>query len=345
MELGNEATTSNKVLRSTNIMKVLAIAYSDIHHNIWSTFNKDYQRTLVAVNAENMIFEKAADLDVPVLFTGDIAHNEKSLSNELLSIILPHYRGLERWETKMYAISGNHDQCEINTADHKSISYVKTFADTFSFVKCMDFKVEYLTDKVVIFGIPYLTHDSGLLEVIKSLKPKAYKGVKRILMLHTTLPGTEDTDGRLIQTNTIGKEVMDYINKHFELIITGHIHKPLKLGPKVLQIGATNQQRKTDRDCSLGYWIIYKDLSWKFVRLDTPKFIELKPGEKIPKDKDNYYYHSIAKVEHKDVNEKHKSKFENTDDKRKIAKAYLKERQIKDKVKRERLIQVLKEIE
>ena len=159
-------------------MKPVAIAYSDVHHNIWGTFNKDWKRTKVATVVEHMVFKKAKELKVPVLFVGDLMHNEKALSNDLLSVVLPHYHYLGKYDTEMYGISGNHDQSGINTKEHRSNSYVKTFSKVFDYMHCVDFKTCLINKdkKIMIFGVPYLTHDSGLLEAIKALKPKKYKG-------------------------------------------------------------------------------------------------------------------------------------------------------------------------
>ena len=41
-------------------------------------------------------------------------------------------------------------------------------------------------------------------------------------------------------------------------------------------IGAPLQQRRTDRDCDLGYWLIFDDLSMRFVVVEKyPKFIDV----------------------------------------------------------------------
>lgn len=326
--------------------KPLYVVYSDIHHNIWPQFNEKDRRIEISLNAEECIFRNATKLHVPVLFVGDMIHNEKFIGNKLLSYVLPHYKKLERFGVKMYAITGNHDQCEINTKDNQSPSYIKTFSRVFDYIKCIDFK--FLMDrekKVLLMGVPYLTHDTGLLDHLKSqriyLKDKSYK---RILMLHTTLPTTRDTDGRLIQTNTIGHEVMDFLDKYFDLVLVGHIHKPMKLGKNIIQVGATNQQRKTDKDCDLGYWIIYDDLSSKFVPLDTPKFVELDWDEKKPDD-NNFYYHKLkeSQVSLKDYQDEAQGSFNDVTNKRKLARSYLREKGIKDKEKKSALINVLKD--
>lgn len=54
-------------------------------------------------------------------------------------------------------------------------------------------------------------------------------------------------------------------------------------------IGAPNQQRRTDKNCKLGYWKIYEDLSMEFVPLKGfPKFKDVESEEDI-KDDGNYY--------------------------------------------------------
>ena len=91
----------------------------------------------------------------------------------------------------------------------------------------------------------------------------------------------------------------------------------------------------------MGYWIIYSDLSFKFRPLKTPTFVEYKAGEELPDD-GNYNYHTLEKRKGKETVVKNTKRFRDMNNRDKIAKSYLKERQIKDKEKKEKLIQVLK---
>lgn len=325
--------------------KPLFLLYSDIHHNIWNQFNENDRRIKISLDIEKAIFKMAKKLKIDVLFSGDIIHTEKYISNRLLSYVLPHYRKLGKYGVNMWAISGNHDQCDINTKESRSINYIKTFSRVFPYIKDLDFMVHFDKDKkLLLCGIPYLTHDQGLLEHLKSIPLKTYsKAKKRILMLHTTLPSTRDTDGRLIQTNTIGHEVMDFIEDKFDLVVVGHIHKPMKMGKNIIQAGATNQQRKTDKDCELGYWIIYDDMSSEFVPLEASKFIELEWGEKKP-DNDNYYFNKLKDQSPKVYKDQVMGNFDNVTDTRKLARSYLKEKNIKDKIKRNALVGILKDL-
>ena len=107
-------------------------------------------------------------------------------------------------------------------------------------------------------------------------------------------------------------------------------------------IGAPNHQRRTDRDCELGYWKIYEDLSMKFIPLrEFPKFIDVESEEDI-KDDGNYYT-VIPKKTSTPVNNKHKITKQLS--KKSLAKRYLKEKGIDDKVKSNLLIETLKKVE
>lgn len=47
-------------------------------------------------------------------------------------------------------------------------------------------------------------------------------------------------------------------------------------------IGATLQQRRTDKDCKLGYWKLYSDLSMEFIELKGfPKFVDVESEDEL----------------------------------------------------------------
>ena len=131
---------------------------------------------------------KAKVLNVPILFTGDLLHKEKQVSNKLLSILLPFFKKI--WGSSKYptfAIDGNHDQCEENTLDHESPSYIKTFSQIYKGLNCVNNEsVEY--NNLMIHGVPYLTHDLGLNQAIdnrikKINKKKMLKRIKKKLKI------------------------------------------------------------------------------------------------------------------------------------------------------------------
>lgn len=105
-------------------------------------------------------------------------------------------------------------------------------------------------------------------------------------------------------------------------------------------IGAPIQQRRTDRDCKMGYWKLYEDLSMKFVEIKgMPKFIDVTSSDEI-KDDGNYYT-VIAPIASKPVETKHKITRQLS--KKSLARQYLKVKGITDKTKENLLINILKE--
>lgn len=333
-----------KLIKNKRDRKVAFVVYSDIHHNVYNQFNDNDRRIKVSIKAELDINLKARILKCPLLFIGDLFQNEKYISNKLLHYTLPHFSKIwgNKSKTKTYAISGNHDQSEQNTLDNISPSYVNTLSNTFENLVCMDFKSE-VVNNVVIHGIPYLSHDIGLLKCLKKIKKSKTK--KNILMLHTTLPNTQDTDGRKVEvTSTMNNKIMKIINS-FDLVLVGHIHKPMVLSDNILQVGATNQQRKTDRDCKLGYWLIYTDLTFEFVELKAPKFIKMKQGD-IKPDNFNYYYTEIENIPSVEKTQDNKpKKFANLNNRVTLAKNYIKVKGIKEKERRLALEKALKSVD
>lgn len=318
------------------------IAYSDIHHNIWNSFNEGDRRIKESLRVEKEIYKEAKKLQVPKLFIGDLLQNEKTVSNKLLSYILPHYAKLWGKNSSMtFAISGNHDQSEQNTPDYISPSYIRTLSEVFPGMICMDFKSNSYGN-VMLHGIPYLTHDTGMLESL--LKIKRSKDQKNILMIHTTLPGSVDTDGREMENLTLGKKTIRELKK-FDLVLTGHIHMPMVLSKNIIQIGATNQQRKTDKGVKLGYWIIYSDMSYKFMPLKSAEFIELEWDEEKPDNKHYYYNKDKPQEKRKRNSSEQSTNFSKTENRELLADTYIKEKGIKDKDKKRALIKTLKDVE
>ena len=106
-------------------------------------------------------------------------------------------------------------------------------------------------------------------------------------------------------------------------------------------IGSPYQQRRSDKDCNLGYWELYKDLSLKFVPLkDYPKYIDVDSEDKIKED-GNYY--TLVTPQVKNVPIKHK--INKSLSKKKLAHRYMITRGIDDSKKEDLLIRILKKSE
>jgi hypothetical protein len=107
-------------------------------------------------------------------------------------------------------------------------------------------------------------------------------------------------------------------------------------------VGAPLQQRRTDRDCDLGYWLLFEDLSMKFVTVDKyPKFINVTDESDIKEDGNYYTVISQLKTE-TPVSENNISKGLS---KKRIIRRYLRKMGIADSNRERILLNIIKESE
>ena len=323
--------------------KIIAIAFSDLHINDWSKHNKDNSRTLNHFRVLSIMGDLCKKYDCPALFCGDLFHQPEKISLELHSLVIKEFlkisdsHNFDNNQRKLYCISGNHDTPFISTIGDIPRSWVNEFS-IFYWLESLDYKSIWVGTNIIIHGVPYIDHNIGLNDYLKNLKLE--KGCKHILLLHTDYPGAEDTDGRRV--DSVENLNLNILNR-FDLVLCGHIHKPQRLSKKVYMIGAPLQQRRTDKNCKLGYWEIYEDLTLKFKELKGfPKFIDVESEEDV-KDDGNYYTIIPKPKASENVITDHKISKQLS--KRKLAKTYMKQKGIKDPNKEKLLIDILKKSE
>lgn len=313
--------------------KLIAIVFSDLHLNLWSKFNKDNKRTLEGFRVLSYLSKKYPD--IPALFCGDMFHKPHNMDFELFEL-WKKFKPNKGW--KVYAISGNHEIYHKNLPANPKNSWVSLLEN--EWLNCFDFNEIALTKHITVLGIPYCDNNEGINEYLKDyLDKREHNSKLKVLMLHTTYPGAKDTDGREVEAT--GNLNPNLLNK-FDIVLCGHIHKPQKLGKKVYMIGAPIQQRRTDKNCKMGYWELYKDLSMKFVELKGfPKFIDVESEEEIKED-GNYYTILPKKASNTPVT---KHKITKRLSKNSLARKYMRAKGIKDKDKKNILIKILKSTE
>lgn len=317
--------------------EVIAVAFSDLHLNLWAKFNKDYKRTQDSFRVLFKIKEVCHKYKVPALFCGDLFHKPEVIQKELFTMIVKQFLKLNGTSFKCYTISGNHEILEISKVGIQPKSWIYDLDSLFSWLYDLDYKTFRLTPNIQVHGIPYVDHNIGLSTYLKNMKLE--EGYKHILLLHTDYPGAKDTDGRIVDS---AENINLNMLNRFDLVLCGHIHKPQRLSKKVYMLGAPIQQRRTDKDCKMGYWLLKEDLSMEFKELkDFPKFIDVESEDEV-KDDGNYYTIIPQKASEK-INTTHK--ITKTLSKKKLAKRYLKEKGIKDKSKEDLLINILKKAE
>lgn len=323
--------------------KLIAIAFSDLHLNIWAKFNEHHKRTMDGFKVLDKIAGICSKKQVPALFCGDLVHKPEAMDQDLA-----HY--MKAWidktvhkypDFKIFAIEGNHDLDKVNSFDNLQKGWVSHFSQTRHYkspfvVLSPRTPFACLDKNTFVCGIPYIDHNKDLGKALKNVN--FIEGARHILLLHTDYPGAKDTDGRVV--DSAENINMNMLNK-FDLVLCGHIHKPQRLGKKIYMVGAPLHQRRTDRNCDMGYWEVYSDLSVKFVPMDFPRFIDVESEDQV-KDDGNYYTIIPPKTEVKATVQHNITKKLS---KRRLAKKYLKYKGIQDEGKEKLLVKILKESE
>lgn len=320
--------------------KVVGIVFSDLHLNLWNKFNQENKRTLDGFRVLFLIKSLCLKYGCPAIFCGDLFHKPEFIENELLSKTIEVFDELDWDKWKMYSISGNHDMSKSNNLNSHSPSWVNTLSKKYKFLENIDFTSVVVGDNYVLHGIPYIDHNIGLNEYIRNLplmKGRKDLDIPNILLLHTDYPGAKDTDG--VEVGSVENLNINVLSR-FDLVLAGHIHKPQRLSKKVFMVGAPIQQRRTDKDCDLGYWKLYSDMSMKFVPLEGfPKFIDVDSSDDI-KDDGNFYTVISKPVSLEVTQENHITR--NLSKKRLVSR-YLRKSGIKDPKKKSVLLEIIKE--
>lgn len=317
--------------------KVIFVAFSDIQIEDWKRFSDNHGR----LEDNGRILMKVRDLclkyNCDALFCGDLFDDPKSIKNYTLQRAVDWLNSFKKYRIKIFAVDGNHDQSEKNSAKHRSPNYIKTFSSIYSNIIDLGFNT-MVHKGIYLHGIPYLTDNRDFIKSVQDIKSrvKLGQGSKHILMIHTDVPGANEPNGREVSHQNIPTDIYKLV-EGFDLVLSGHIHKPQKLYGNIYMLGATHQQRVSDAGCEMGAWLVYDSMTLEFVPLGMPEFIYIKEGKKIPED-GNFYIEVPKEVE---LEEGNTLTFKSTYSPDKLVKNYFEQKGIKSKSKRELLTKYL----
>lgn len=333
-----------------NNKKIAALAFADLHANDWKiSYSKNNNGLKTSLEPLRIIGKRAKELNVPVLFAGDLIHKPKVIDNEVL-MELASYLKAYFYGVTFLAISGNHDQSKKNTSESTSPSYIRSLDILLRDSPNITFRcIDNTTDDfpfgigkrgLSVAGIPYYTHNNGFDKVLSKLKKHdpEYGDSLRILLIHRDLPGATNAFGHEIGESNKIENLRKYF-KPFDLVLCGHIHKPQRLAGNVIMMGSPYQQNSGDMGLEMGYWEIYDDGTAKMVPLDLPKFKPLPKGMEPPDDY-HYYVPQANKANKASIVT---GEFNNKVSRASIAKSYIKAKKIKSKSKKKALIKVFTE--
>jgi DNA repair exonuclease SbcCD nuclease subunit len=327
--------------------KPIALAVSDIHFNEWAQYNSDGTRTYQGKRILSTLANRCKKLNVPLIFTGDLLHDNDRVTNTILRDVNDSFRNLKRKGVRFIAIDGNHDQVRKNYIDSFSPNYIESLSYAFSNIDYCRFTATKVSDGILAIGIPYITNNKDYgtavkicVDKLEEIDPRHKR--KWVCLIHTSLPGAKEPSGfERTEAENMNRTFYKMF-KDFDLVLSGHIHKPQRVAKGIYMLGAPAHQTKSDMGCEMGYWEVYEDLTMKFKALDEPQYIP----EHEAKDYDTYNY-IVPTVREPVLPEgtQEAQKFLNTDSRVKIAKKYCKARGIKSKKLRNTLDEILREVE
>jgi|LSQX01.2.fsa_nt_gb DNA repair exonuclease SbcCD nuclease subunit len=316
--------------------KIISVIFSDLHIHNYNQFNENNRRLLLKFE----IMRQLLKYKVPLLFGGDMFHEDQQITNTVMHHCSRELPKIFKPEYPLVGISGNHDMSEASYIGNETPSLFNSFCNLVPGMISIDFSHYRLTDKVTVWGLPYISYNRGFREYINELPkmPLFTQSKRNILLVHTDLHGARDTDGRKIgSVENIDIDMGKFFNK-FDLVFSGHIHKPQRLTKRVIMIGAPDQQRKSDMGGKFGYWLLYDDMKYEHHSLNMPEFREYDPA----KDEiDDYHYWVPINSEKEEDLAYEEKKFTNNVSRTLLAKRYCKEKGIKDKKKIEALKEAL----
>lgn len=318
--------------------KVIFVASSDWHLNKWPAFNENNRRMFYSLDQFRLISKVCRKYEVPHLFCADLIHKPKDIDNELNGLVGPFYQKyFEEYHIPFIGIDGNHDMSHKNFVDKRSPTHLDRFKlfKTFHNISFNSFEHE----GTVIWGIPYLNNNIGFEDTVKKYRKQLDPNKRNILLIHTDLPGALDTNGREVNTADNISPRLNRLFKGFDLVLSGHIHKPQQISNRVWMLGALQQQSRKDAGCEMGYWLIYDDNTVEFKPVKTyPQFKEYFKGEEKP---DDFHYYDEVIPPTKDVEEE--GNFSTKNSKASLVKKYMKISGIKSRSKKELLLNLLTE--
>lgn len=330
---------------------LIAIGSSDWHLHNWNQFNKDGLRIEIARQFLVNLFVEAEEKGVPILFPGDLWHTPQGIATKTFYIFSKLFNELRKQfpTVKVIGIPGNHDQSENSKIGSLAPNLFSAWCECFPEIfKDVSFKI-LETDNMIISGIPYINHNIGFTEFVKGRLRDGIRNISKknpekikVLLIHTDLMGALDTSGREVgQVENIPRSLGKFF-KDWDIVLSGHIHKPQVMWEgSVIMVGSPYQQRRSDSGCDMGYWHIYSDKSYEFIKYDSPGFRFYSEG-KEHENTDDFWIPIPKEVK---IEKKKTKKFNPKMNRTKMAKKYVRAKGIKDETKLQALIDTLNKVE
>jgi DNA repair exonuclease SbcCD nuclease subunit len=262
-----------------------ALIFSDLHVHLYKQFNENGRRLKNGIAFLNYIFKLADANQIEyLLMPGDLFNNMQIISTKVVNAVTTCLsENFEQYPNiKIIAISGNHDEAEINLIDkpaESALDYLAEILPNFDLLEFTDTDDYITSGGTRIRGISYLEHKEHFREALTIVGSKVDPNrTNLILMMHqivgSGLPIEDD-----IQPD-------DPLFDPFTLILNGHIHNGEQLTDKFINVGSPQARDAGDIGKNKGFWIVDLDdpvntISFKDITDKYPQFIHVEQGKEL----------------------------------------------------------------
>jgi DNA repair exonuclease SbcCD nuclease subunit len=325
-------------------MKVIGIAFSDLHYANWQQHNPNNERLEITFRATERIIRASIKHSCPILFPGDLVDHPKHLDNIVMKYLAKTSTELWTTRTEIIGINGNHDFDARNSFKNPQEGYFTHLSKMNAPFRCVDFS-HIDTPHYRVHGIPYINDNVDFIEALEDRIKNLHKTKGNVLLIHRDLAGAVEPNGSVIEKDPEKDKQLKLLFKKFNLVLSGHIHKPQlipKLGKHVYMLGSTNQQRRSDAGCKMGYWKIYEDYTADFIQLKLPEFQYAEHDEEVDIESNPNFIIRLPKEEKSlDEVQGESTTFTTTENRLQLARKYLEVKGVKSKRKLKTLMKYI----
>lgn len=233
------------------------VVFSDLHVHNYKNFDRNGSRLENCLKVLDDVFAFANGNDInTILFAGDIVDQQQAVPTVASNALMERLRLLfnKYPDISVIAITGNHDQGSKSVAGNAGVSYLVQLEVAFpeNFRRVDDDSIHTVEDGFFVHGVPYYQHPEHFKQMLAE-RSKAAKETNgdytHVLMIHQTPSGLGNPN------IPIDTEVTDELYDAFDLVLCGHIHKPMKITDKFYLVGNPLHRDLGDEGDEKGFWV------------------------------------------------------------------------------------------
>jgi DNA repair exonuclease SbcCD nuclease subunit len=258
-----------------------ALIFSDLHVHFYKQFNENGRRLKNGIAFLDYMFKLADANGINyILMPGDLFNNMQIMATKAVNAVAACLnRNFKEYpEILIIAISGNHDQAEINLIDKPAESALDYLQDIFVNFCLFDTHGCFGVNNFRVWGVPYFEHPEHFKLALNNIIKQLDINKTNILMMHQSVASGLPIDDDI--------EATDPLFDPFTFIFNGHIHDGQLVTDKFVNVGAPMHRDGGDVGKQKGFWIVDLDdpvntISFVDATDKYPQFIHVEQGRPL----------------------------------------------------------------